>query len=153
MPAAPSPCFDEPEYKVPLRLSVDVPAAHLATGECPRRERDAAARKPGHKRVVFKPTPPLPTHLWALCRRAVWRGVGRQGGSRGVPLRILTLRGRETEGALRGAGDGADHRPAGALHRRALPYDKLDQIAVPNQSHAMENPDSSPTACDFSRCG
>ncbi len=134
------PCFDEPEYKVPLRLSVDVPAAHLATANAPVESETPLRENPGHKRVVFRPTPPLPTYLWALAVGPFGVVSAGKGGSRGVPLRILTLRGREAEGRYAAQVTA----PIVDLLERytgvPFPYDKLDQIAVPNQSHAMENP-------------
>lgn len=134
------PCFDEPEYKVPLRLSVDVPAAHLATANAPVESETALRDNPGHKRVVFRPTPPLPTYLWALAVGPFGVVPAGKGGSRGVPLRILTLRGREAEGRYAAQVTA----PLIDLLERytgvPFPYDKLDQVAVPNQSHAMENP-------------
>jgi alanyl aminopeptidase len=134
------PCFDEPEYKVPLRLSVDVPAAHLATANAPVESETPLADNPGHKRVVFRATPPLPTYLWALAVGPFGVVPAGKGGSRGVPLRILTLRGREAEGRYAAQVTA----PLLDLLERytgvPFPYDKLDQIAVPNQSHAMENP-------------
>jgi len=58
------PCFDEPAWKVPVRFTLEVPAAHVAASNAP-----IAEEKPlegGLKQVVFKETPPLPTYLWAI---------------------------------------------------------------------------------------
>ena len=134
------PCFDEPEYKVPLRLSLDVPAAHLAVANAPVEREQPLPGSPAKKRVFFRPTPPLPTYLWAIAVGPFGVVPAGRGGQKGVPLRILTLRGREAEGRYAASVTA----PLIDLLERytgvPFPYDKLDQVAVPNQSHAMENP-------------
>lgn len=134
------PCFDEPEYKVPLQLTLDVPAAHLAAANAPVDREERLPGKPAKKRVIFRKTPPLPTYLWAIAVGPFGVVPAGKGGQRGVPLRILTLRGREAEGRYAAQVTA----PLIDLLERytgvPFPYDKLDQVAVPNQSHAMENP-------------
>jgi alanyl aminopeptidase len=144
------PCFDEPAYKVPVRFILDVPEQHLATTNAAieyehklgtQLSRQLGA-KPGVelKRVVFRRTAPLPTYLWALAVGPFGVVDAGKGGSRHVPLRILTLRGREEQGRYAASVTA----PIISLFERytgvPYPYDKLDQVAVPNQSHAMENP-------------
>lgn len=132
------PCFDEPAFKVPVQFTLDVPAAHLAATNAPVASETAIEE--GFKRVVFRPTPPLPAYLWALAVGPFGVVDAGQGGSRKVPLRILTLRGHEADGRY------AASVTAGLIEQLErytgvpFPYDKLDQIGVPSQSHAMENP-------------
>lgn len=132
------PCFDEPGYKVPVRFILDVPAKHLAVSNAPIESEQPLAG--GLKRVVFRRSLPMPSYLWAI-------GVGPfgvvdagRGGSRKVPLRILTLRGREAAGRYAAQVTA----PIIDLLERytgvPFPYEKLDEITVPNQGGAMENP-------------
>lgn len=134
------PCFDEPEYKVPLQLTLDVPAAHTAAANAPIAREEPLPGRPEKKRVTFAKTPPLPTYLWAIAVGPFGVVPAGKGGKKGVPLRILTLRGREAEGRYAAQVTA----PLIDLLERytgvPFPYDKLDQVAVPNQSHAMENP-------------
>lgn len=132
------PCFDEPGYKVPWRLTLVVPAGDLAVANTP--VESETALPDGMKRVRFAPTRPLPSYLIAF-------GVGPfdvvdagKAGKNATPLRILTPRGQ-----------GALARYAAQVTPRILeiteeytglahPYEKLDSLAVPRPGGAMENP-------------
>ncbi|HEY6101501.1 MAG TPA: M1 family peptidase, partial [Anaeromyxobacter sp.] len=57
------PCFDEPGFKAPWRLAVEVPKGiEVLSNGPPVREEDLGARR----RVHFAETPPLPSYLVAL---------------------------------------------------------------------------------------
>ncbi|MGE3543377.1 MAG: M1 family peptidase, partial [Kofleriaceae bacterium] len=58
------PCLDEPDNKVPWKLTLDVPSKLVAVSNAP-----VVAEKPlagGNKRVEFAETKPLPTYLVAF---------------------------------------------------------------------------------------
>jgi alanyl aminopeptidase len=136
------PGFDEPAFKTPFRVSMTVKREHTAVANTlPLREEMLAG---GFKRVTFAPTERLPTYLVAMAvgpldvvtAPAIPTNAWR---SRPLPLRGVAARGK-----------GASLRTALAvtpglvaeLERYfgiAYPYDKLDLIAVPGQSGAMEN--------------
>jgi alanyl aminopeptidase len=137
------PCFDEPGYKVPWQLTLDVPVGDIAVSNTPTLSETLLQEdgKPsGMKRVRFAETRPLPSYLIAF-------GVGPfdivdagKAGRKGTPLRIITPRGQ-----------GPLARYAAQVTPRLLelteeytgiahPYEKLDSIAVPRPGGAMENP-------------
>jgi cytosol alanyl aminopeptidase len=129
------PCWDEPGFKIPYRVTLTVPAADAAianTGE------DSAVEKNGKRTVVFKTTRPLPAYLLAVATGPL-EFVPVPGTS--IPTRIVTTKGQSSL-----AGEAVATTPAllAALERyfgARYPYDKLDLIAVPEYWYgAMENP-------------
>jgi alanyl aminopeptidase len=137
------PCFDEPGYKVPWQLTLEVPVGDIAVSNTPTLSEtllQEGGKPSGMKRVRFAETRPLPSYLIAF-------GVGPfdivdagKAGRKGTPLRIITPRG---QGPL--ARYAAQTTPrllelteeyTGIAH----PYEKLDSIAVPWPFGAMENP-------------
>ncbi len=124
------PCFDQPEFKTPYAVTLRVPAGHLALANAPEASR---AREAGLEVFTFAESKPLPTYLVAFAvgpfdlvgegdRRIVaTRGKGRLAtymlGRTPVILDALT-----------------------AWFGSPYPYEKLDQVAVPNfRAGAMEN--------------
>jgi alanyl aminopeptidase len=94
------------------------------------------------KRVRFEPTPPLPSYLLAF-------GVGafdfRDAGSTvrsGVPMRVVTPRGRAGEASYAAGITGRIVDRLEAYFDRPYPYAKLDSLAVPVTVTfgAMEHP-------------
>jgi alanyl aminopeptidase len=59
------PCFDEPDVKVPWRLTLDVPAGMLARSNAPVESDTPAAGGATHT-VVFARTRPLSSYLVAF---------------------------------------------------------------------------------------
>jgi alanyl aminopeptidase len=122
------PCFDEPDNKVPWKLTLDVPKKLVAVSNTP-----IASETPldgDKKRVEFAVTKPLPTYLVAF-------GVGPfeivDGGksARGTPVRVFTLAKRAADG------DYAAKTSAKLLDisedwfGTPYPYEKLDMLAIP----------------------
>src|SRR5262249_45206555 len=89
------PCFDEPAYKVPWRLTLHVPREHLAVANAPIQSETPEAN--GLKRVVFKETAPLPTYLVALAVGPFGTVDAGRVGKKQIPVRIITLHGHERE--------------------------------------------------------
>ena len=129
------PCWDEPSFKIPWKLTLTVPAGLLALANTPIESESTAD---GLRTIVFKKTPPLPSYLVALA-------VGRLEtvpvpGTR-VPTRIVTVRGKSGL-----AGEAVRQTPPllAALERyfgQPYPFEKLDLLAVPDYWYgAMENP-------------
>jgi puromycin-sensitive aminopeptidase len=129
------PCLDEPAFKAPWRLTVELPSGVplLGNGAIEAEETHGDVR-----RVVFRETPPLPTYLVALA-------LGPIAGCppdevRGVPVRTWAVGEK-----LRFTAFGQEAAVA-ALPRLedyfGLPYafGKLDQVALPEfEAGAMEN--------------
>jgi len=133
------PCFDEPDNKVPWRLTLDVPKALVAVSNTPQ-----AAETPlgdSMKRVEFATTKPLPSYLIAF-------GVGpfeivEAGKTRnGTPIRIVTLAKRtaETAWAVKTTPKLVEHIED--WFGMPYPYEKLDLLTIPLTVGygAMENP-------------
>jgi alanyl aminopeptidase len=133
------PCFDEPQWKTPWRLTLHVPPGLVAVSNAPG---DAPARDEAGLQVFrFARTPALPSYLVAFAIgpfEAI--DAGRSQG--GTPVRILAPRGRTREAAY------AASVTAPLLSRledyfgSAHPFDKLDVVPVPEAFgfSAMENP-------------
>ncbi len=137
------PCFDEPRFKVPFDITLQVPDGAVAVTNTPKLAEEPA--KDGFVRIRFAPTPPLPTYLIAF---AVGPWDEREGETmaptalreRAVPLRAF---------AAAGKGDQLDYAlgRTGAIVNGledylgvAYPFRKLDLVAVPDfAAGAMEN--------------
>lgn len=131
------PSFDEPRFKAPWSITVDVPSGMSAHGNTPVVRTEPAAG--GFVRHVFEKTRPLPSYLIAL---AVGRFEVLEATRAGAkpPIRLIAprdvARGR---GALAEAA--SDLVVLEAYFGRDYPYGKLDLVAVPDFGPgAMENP-------------
>ncbi len=129
------PCFDEPGFKIPYQMTMDVPVAHLAISNTP------IAKETTHdamRTVVFKKTPPLPSYLLAIATGPL-ETVAIPG--LGVPGRVVTV-----QGQLGLAQMAVEITPPllRALEKwfgQKYPFEKLDLLAVPEYwAGAMENP-------------
>ena len=122
------PCFDEPDNKVPWKLTLDVPKALVAvsntamTGEAPL--------EGGKKRVEFAQTKPLPSYLVAF-------GVGPfeivDAGKtkRGTPVRIIALAHRAADAAYAARTSSKVIDLLEDYFATPYPYDKMDMLAIP----------------------
>ncbi|GCL61884.1 M1 family metallopeptidase [Pseudaquabacterium pictum] len=124
------PLFDEPGWKVPWTLSLTVPQALVAVANMPVASEEAA--RPGHKRVTFQPTPPMPSYLLAFgVGRFDVRDAGTAGRDAGVPMRFIVPTGRAADADLAA---GITSRILAALEAwfdMPHPYAKLDSLALP----------------------
>jgi alanyl aminopeptidase len=133
------PCIDEPDTKVPWKLTLDVPAGNIAVANTAVEKESKLPD--GRKRFEFQTTKPLPSYLIAF-------GVGPfdivDGGKTksGVPVRIITMKGRAAEAAW------AAQTTARILDLEEkwfdipYPFGKLDMLTIPLTVGfgAMENP-------------
>jgi alanyl aminopeptidase len=128
------PCWDEPEFKIPWRVTLIVRDGQLAIANT-LVERESVAD--GMRTVAFRVTKPLPSYLLAFAVGPL-EAVPIPGMS--VPGRVITVKGAS---AL--ATDVVRQTPPllAALERyfgRPYPYEKLDLLAVPEFLYgAMEN--------------
>jgi len=128
------PCWDEPEFKIPWRMTLRVPAADLAVSNTPiASEKRAGADKV----VVFEPTRPLPSYLVAIAV-GPFESVPIRGMS--VPGRVLTVQGASALAAVAAADAPLLLKSLERYFGRPYPYAKLDLIAAPEFLYgAMEN--------------
>ena len=129
------PCWDEPAFKFPYRLTLTIPAGHEAVSNTPvEKETDEG----GQRTLVFAATKPLPSYLLAIAT----------GPLEFVPIPGLRVPGRVvvTKGSKELTKTAVAMTPPifAALERWfgiPYPYEKLDLIAIPEFSPgAMENP-------------
>jgi len=131
------PCFDEPGFKVPWQLTLDVPLNQVAISNTPALRTDPIDRD--HVRVEFAKTRPLPSYLIAFAV-GPWELVDAGKGKSGVQLRVVVPKGQAARAAY-----AAESFPkiVGFLEdwfAIPYPYPKLDVIAVPSlRGGAMEN--------------
>ena len=128
------PCWDEPEFKIPWRLTLTVPAKHRAFANTTVEEQ---TDKDGQRTFVFKTTRPMPSYLVAFTTGPL-EIVDIPGMS--VPGVIVTVKGQRQLAA-----EAVKMTPPilAALEeyfKRPYPYEKLDLVAVPDYNYgAMEN--------------
>ncbi len=122
------PCFDEPSYKVPWQLTLEVPQKYDAVSNTPIEKQETN----GDSKILhFKQTKPLPSYLVAF---AVGQFDFVPAGFAGVnraPVRIVTPKGHANEAKY------AAEVTATILTRLEhyfgipFPYEKSDQVAIP----------------------
>jgi alanyl aminopeptidase len=122
------PCFDEPDNKVPWKLTLDVPAKLVAVSNTPvTSEAPLAGDK---RRVEFAQTRPLPSYLVAF-------GVGPfeilDGGKTkgGTQVRVLTLAKRAADGAYAAKTGAKLLELTEDWFGMPYPYEKLDLLTIP----------------------
>jgi len=133
------PCFDEPSFKVPWQVTLEVRKGDQAFSNTPvASERDG---EDGFKVVTFRETKPLPSYLVAI-------GVGPfevvdagRTGRNATPVRIIVPRGKSGEARY-----AAEVSPVilDLLEKYfdiPYPYEKLDVLSIPLPTNfgAMEN--------------
>jgi alanyl aminopeptidase len=129
------PCWDEPSFKIPYRVILQVPEGLTALTNTPI---DSRTTSDGWDIVEFAETPPLPSYLLAIAVGPFDR-LPMDGLS--VPGAIYAPRGQGSMGAI-----AAEITPPllEALEQwfeRPYPFAKLDFVAVPEfWPGAMENP-------------
>ena len=129
------PCWDEPGFKFPYQIELEVPVAQEALANTPV---EASTTKDGWKTVTFKRTPPMPSYLLAV---AVGPFEYTPIPGLKVPARVVTCQGQKH---MSGTTVEITPKLIAALERwfgMPYPYEKLDLIAVPEFAYgAMENP-------------
>ena len=131
------PCFDEPNYKVPWQLTLEVPKQHSAFSNTPpvSEKTDGAT-----KTIAFAKTRPLPSYLVAFAVGTFEIVPARAAGSRKIPMRIIVPAGRTAEAAYAAQVTPDILEQLENYFGIPYPYPKLDSIAVPLFPGAMENP-------------
>jgi len=131
------PCFDEPSFKAPWKIRLEVKRDDMALSNAPA---ISEAISGDHKVVQFAETKPLPSYLVALAVGpfdAVDAGIA---GKNRVPVRILVPRGRGAEARFAKEVTGPLLNRIEAYLDMPYPYEKLDFVNVPHFGGAMESP-------------
>jgi len=122
------PCFDEPSYKVPWQLSLDVPQRDTAVSNTPVVKQETR----GDRQVFsFKETKPLPSYLIAFAVGEFDFVPAGTAGKNHFPVRIITPKGHAKEAKY------AAEITSTILDRLEnyfgipFPYEKSDQLAIP----------------------
>ena len=131
------PCFDEPGYKVPWRLTLRVKKDQVALSNTPVLSETAVGE--GMKEVKFAQTKPLPSYLVALAVGDMELVDAGTAGIKNTRIRIAVPRGHSAEAQY-----AAETTPTIVTlleNYFGIPYayDKLDEVAVPLFGGAMEN--------------
>ncbi|MGB8339844.1 MAG: M1 family metallopeptidase [Burkholderiales bacterium] len=133
------PCFDEPGWKTPWQITLDVPAPLVAVSNTPQL---AEAKLPNNgKRLSFAPTPPLPAYLIAMAIGPFDVVDGGTAGMKKTPLRYLTPKGRGAEARYARENTPRILELLENYFGTAYPYEKLDSVTIPQTVGfgAMEN--------------
>ncbi|WP_432835623.1 aminopeptidase N [Dactylosporangium sp. CA-092794] len=128
-------CFDQPDLKAPIALTVLAPDGWTVRGNAALRERDGG-------RWVFEPTPPLSTYLFSLVA-GPWHLLEAEHD--GIPLGLLCRRSLapalDAAAAALFAATAASFDRYHELFGVRYPFGKYDQAFVPELSGgAVENP-------------
>jgi aminopeptidase N len=131
------PCFDEPKFKVPWRVTLVVPEGQVALANAPAlRERIVDKRR----EITFAEMPNLPAHLFAIAVGPFTLVELGKVGKGGVPVRVAVA---PRDAKRLGAMGTWVPKLVDALEQyfdQPLPLAKLDLVAVPRFFGAMENP-------------
>ena len=133
------PCFDEPGFKVPWKLTLHVPKGLVAVSNAP--SDPPVEEEGGGQAYHFLRTPPLPSYLIAFAIGPFeFVDAGRTQG--GLPVRVLAPRGRTREAAYTAQVTAPLLTLLEKYFGTPYPFDKLDVVPVPEAFgfSAMENP-------------
>jgi alanyl aminopeptidase len=129
------PCFDEPDFKFPYQLTLEIPDETQALFNTPI---EAETRKGGWKSIRFQKTPPMPSYLLALAAGPL--EFTEIPGLR-IPARVVTVKGQSQLTRLAVQSTPPILAALEEYFGMPYPYAKLDLIAVPEYWFgAMENP-------------
>ena len=134
------PCFDEPQFKVPWQLTLEVPKQMMAVANTPVVKEEMIGAASSSKRLTFAATKPIPSYLVAFGVgpfEVVEAGVS---GRKKTPVRIIVPKGRTADAAYAKEVTPKILAELENYFDIPYPYEKLDELAVPLFGGAMENP-------------
>lgn len=132
------PCFDEPGFKTPYTITLEVPKDQAAFANTPQTGETMLPN--GWKSVTFAPSKPLPSYLVAFAVGPFETVDAGKAGKNKTPIRIIVPKGKTAEAAYAAKTTGAVLEQLENYFGIPYPYEKLDHIAVPQKGGAMENP-------------
>lgn len=132
-----TPCFDEPRFKTPWRVTLVVPRDHVALANT---SDDTIAVDGSRKRIAFAESPVMPSYLLAIAVGPFdLVDVGRIGKNR-IPLRVAVRAGAGKQVDVVASKLPAIVDAIETYLGEPLPLTKLDLVGVPEFFGAMENP-------------
>lgn len=133
-----TPCFDEPRWKTPWRVTLVVPREMVALGNAP--ELRATTLTDGRREVELAETPAMPSYLLAVAVGPFALVDAGTVGARHVPVHVAALAGDADRVGVVAAQLPKVVDAVEAYTGDPLPWPKLDLVAVPHLFGAMENP-------------
>ena len=135
------PCFDEPGWKTPWRLTIDAPAGEVVVSNTPEMRAAAAPGRNGWTRHEFAQTKPLPSYLIAMAIGPFEVVDGGTAGAKKTKLRYLTQKGRAEEANWAKEVTPKLLESLEDYFGIPYPFDKLDSVSIPQTTGfgAMEN--------------
>ncbi len=131
------PCFDEPRFKVPWKVTIIAPKGQIALANAP--EVSARTRPDGRSEHVFAEMPAMASYQLAVAAGPFELVDVGPVGKQHVPARVAALAGQRDRVAV--ARKLADIVAAAEdMLVDPLPLAKLDLVVVPRLFGAMENP-------------
>jgi aminopeptidase N len=128
------PGFDEPAFRATFALSLAAPSGYEVVSNMPVRRRAAAG---GATRWHFAPTPPMSSYLVSV---SVGEFEALADSVDGIPLRILTAKGKREQARYAMAATKRILRFYRDYFGIAYMLPKLDQLAIPGvRGGAMED--------------
>ncbi len=122
------PCFDEPSYKVPWQLILNIPQTDTAiSNTAPAKEQTQGDRKI----YTFGQTKPLPSYLVAFGVGPFDFVDGGKAGRNGIPVRIVIPKGHADEAKYAAEVTATIITRLENYFNIPFPYDKSDQVAIP----------------------
>lgn len=123
------PCFDEPRFKTPWQLTLDIPKGNRAFSNTP--EISSTEGPDGRVTVKFAASKPLPSYLVALAVGPIETVHAGTAGRNHVPVRILVPHGRAADAQFAARVTPEIVNRLEAYFGIPYPYDKLDSVALP----------------------
>ena len=131
------PCFDEPSYKVPWKVTLNVPKDDRAFSNTPMVSETVSGDT---KTVRFAETKPLPSYLVAITVGPLDLVEASPAGAKKTAIRIIVPRGRGPEAQYVAATTPDIVNLLEKYFGIPYPYEKLDEVAIPLAGFAMEHP-------------
>lgn len=132
------PCFDEPGYKVPWQVTLNVPKDNGAFSNTPMLSE--SNRGDGLKTVKFAETKPLPSYLVAFAVGPMDIVPAGHAGAHSTEIRIIVPRGHAAEAQYVASATPDIVNLLEKYFGIPYPYEKLDEVAIPFAGYAMEHP-------------
>jgi alanyl aminopeptidase len=131
------PCFDEPSFKVPWQVTLNVPKDAKAFANTP--SISEKGQTGGRKIVKFGETRPLPSYLVAFAVGPFDVVDAGTAGAKHTKIRILTPQGKAASAKYAAAAIPDLLVLLEKYFAIPFPYEKLDSVAMPISNFAMEN--------------
>ncbi len=136
------PCFDEPGFKTPWQITLEVPSDLPAFSNTPVASEASSETEKGMKVVTFAPTKPLPSYLVAFAVGPFEVVDAGRAGKNKTHVRIVVPSGKGARASWAVQSSGPILGVLEDYFGMPYPYEKLDVLSIPLTTSfgAMENP-------------